>query len=63
MYLLRCVINERESYLPVTNMFDDCGEEVECPDEIARAVARLPDGNWLATECCPDEIVTVGRWH
>jgi hypothetical protein len=63
MYFLRCFLNEREAYLPVTNMFDDCGEELQSPDEVARAVAKLPDGRWLATECTADEIITIGRWQ
>lgn len=44
------------SYITVTNLFDDDGNEVFQPSEATKLVAQLPDGNWLACRCSPDEI-------
>lgn len=35
--------------VPVTNLFDDCGEDVERWEDASRFVAGpLPDGTWLS---------------
>jgi hypothetical protein len=43
--------------LPVTNMFDITGVATEDPKEAFSLVAKLPDGQWLATECWAGDIV------
>ncbi len=42
--------------LPITNMLDYDGEETKFPDDAFTLVARLPDGQWLATTCERHEI-------
>ena len=48
-----CTIIVNGQHCPVTNLFDDEGNELG-PDDtlemVGRVVAQLPDGRWLATE-------------
>lgn len=49
--------------VPITNMIDIHGNETNDPKAAVSIVARLPDGNWLAAECFPHEIVErPGGW-
>jgi hypothetical protein len=44
---------------PITNFFNERGDEIDGPEGAIRIVARLPDGQWLASVCMPDEIVEL----
>lgn len=46
--------------LPVTNMFDVDGDPTLDPEIANTVVARLPNGQWLAAKCYPNEIVQEG---
>lgn len=43
--------------LPITNMFDIDGDATDDAEMACAVVARLPDGQWLATECRAGDIV------
>jgi hypothetical protein len=43
--------------IPITNMIDMDGIETMRPESAVTIVALLPDGQWLACECAPHEII------
>jgi hypothetical protein len=46
----------RGEVLPVTNMFDEHGDETHDPDDACTIVARQPDGQWLAAKVFIGEL-------
>lgn len=48
--------------LPITNMFDIDGIEIDDPSLVTAIVAMLPDGRWLTCACAPHEIER-GKLH
>ena len=50
-------VTEDGTRLPVTNIFDIDGDEIEDVSQACRFVAMLPDGQWFAAWCDPGEIM------
>lgn len=45
--------------LPVTRMWGPDGKETRDRTQVRKCVAELPDGQWLATQCEPDDLEYV----
>jgi hypothetical protein len=45
--------------LRISNMLDIDGGETADPEEAVTIVARLSNGEWLASECWPGDIVAI----
>lgn len=53
------LLNGDGERFPVTNMWDSRHRETWDRNKVAAVVAELPNGQWLATTCKPDELEYV----